>query len=173
LDIECDLDDAPPLIWDSDTSSDDLPSCLEWTFEEPLASRASVFTSEDEDGGSCSTDMTPESPLYQHDRPFDYEPFSESWLPSKVRLYPDELTLSMEENYLFHDLETGIFGRCSDVLPSSPIATFSIADSAADTFLITFERPINIGFPLEEGLASKSGRMYGDFDQKIIYLGDL
>ena len=130
-------------------------------------SRANVFISEEE------IDMTPESPLYRHERPFDYDPFSELWFPSKVRLYPDELTWSMEENYLFHDFETSIFGRCSDVLPSSPIATFSIADSAADTFLITFERPINIGFPSEEGPTSKSSRMHGDFNQKVIYLGDL
>lgn len=167
MDIEYDLDDTPPLILDSDTSRDETPDYLEWIlegWEEPLASDAKVFISEDDDD-LCSIDTTPGSPLY--------EPLSEPWFSSKVRPYPDEL--STEDNYFFQDFETGIFGRHTPVAPPSPVATFSIADSGADTFLITFERPVplNIGLPVDEGSVSKSPRIHGGFYQRVIYLGDL
>jgi hypothetical protein len=151
---------------DSDTSRDETPDYLEWIlegWEEPLASGAKVFISEDDDD-LCSIDMIPGSPLY--------EPHSEPWFSSKVRPYPDEL--STEDNY-FQDFETSVFGRHTQVAPSSPVATFSIADSGADTFLITFERPVplNTGLPVDEGSVSKSPRIHGGFYQRVIYLGDL
>ena len=174
MDIEYDLDDdTPPLISDSDTSGDEIPDYLECileSWEEPLASEVKVFITEDDDE-LCSTDMIPGSPLYQH-WISDYESISEPWFSSKVRPYPDEL--STEENY-FQEFETSIFGRHSEATPSSPVATFSIADSGADTFLITFERPVplNTGLPVDEGSVSKSPRIHGDFYQSVIYLGDL
>ena len=161
MDIEYDLDDAPPLIWDSDMSVDETPD-----FEGCEEPHAKVIISEDDDD-LCLMDMIPDSPLYQN-QISDYGSLSE--FPSKVRAYPDEL--STEETY-FHEFETSIFGRQSEVVPSSPVATFSIADSGTDTFLITFERPFNIGLLVGEGSVSASCRIHGDFDQKVIYLGDL
>jgi hypothetical protein len=150
-DLDC-LRDTPPLEWDSDTGSDDTPSYVKFVFEdidEPLASNATVFVTEDNDGAPI-VEIPADNPLSQtiQRRPFNYEPFSDPSFPFNFSSYSDELSMAEER---VSDSNHKRRSSGSEMVALALVARVSIADSETDVFPASLDRPITFDLPMEVG----------------------